>query len=620
MKQRRRLGATQSRPVTATLLALSLCASAAVGIGGTKILVTQGDAIDPVEVAVQSDAFTTGENILVNDPAIATQGEGEGSERLVKEFTRTEPFSLFAVTWNGDRDFAVFVRAEKADGTWSDWYDADPLDYGSDDPNATRGSDLVYVEPTTRVQVAINNVDLVSGTGADGLNVVFMDGGESELPDNGVELTADTDGMPKVISRAGWGANEAIRCKNPTYDNTLGGITIHHTAGSNNYSQSQAPGIVRGIYQYHAQTLGWCDVGYHVLADKYGTLYEGRYGGLNKNVRGVHAGGFNANTWAISMMGNYDIEQPSETLIRNVGEMAGWRAKVANLDPTGSGIHYSEGGSYTFYPQGASVRLPNIFAHRDVGNTACPGKYAYARMGDIRTYAKNKYNSIGAGTSQGTHTTTQTTAANPAPSPATPGGTNVAPGGATNDTAATSLLLSRALGSSGDGDLQSLLTAAVPLIALALGVATTQGLISGNTAKVGNVEIVEGLKLDQITTVLNAVASFDTDSDIKKTYNAVAPILGALRGGEFTYTNGNARDIAYALFDNGIIVKSPETGAQALWGVIGDTWAAQGFDMGPLGLPLNQEYFDGNLIRVDFEGGYITFDPATGAVNVQANQ
>ena len=72
MKQRRRLGATQSRPVTATLLALSLCASAAVGIGGTKILVTQGDAIDPVEVAVQSDAFTTGENILVNDPAIAT--------------------------------------------------------------------------------------------------------------------------------------------------------------------------------------------------------------------------------------------------------------------------------------------------------------------------------------------------------------------------------------------------------------------------------------------------------------------------------------------------------------------------------------------------------------------
>lgn len=615
MKQRRRLGTTKSRPVTATLLALSLCASAAVGIGGNKILVTQGDAIDPVEVAVQSDAFTAGENILVNDPAIATQGDGQNSERLVKEFTREQPFSLFAVTWTGDRDFAVFVRAEKADGTWSEWYNADPLNYGSDDPNATRGTDLVYVEPTTKVQVAINNVDLVDGTGAEGLDVVFMDGGESELPENGVELTADTDGMPKVISRAGWGANESIRCKNPSYDNSLGGIAIHHTAGSNNYTQAQAPGIVRGIYQYHAKNLGWCDVGYHVLADKYGNLYEGRYGGLNKNVRGVHAGGFNANTWAISMMGNYDTVQPTETMIRSVGEMAGWRAKVAKLDPTGTGTHYSEGSSYTFYPQGTRVQLPNIFAHRDVGNTACPGQYAYARMGDIRTYAKTKYNSIGTGGIFSNPTTTPaettTPSANPTPNTNT---TN------TGDSAATTLLLSRALGSSGDGDLQSLLTAAVPLIALALGVATSQGLISGDTKTIGNVEVVDGLKLDQISNVLNAVAAFDTDSDIKKAYNAVAPILGALRTGEITYTNGNAREIAYALFDNGIIVDSEETGAQALWGVIGDTWAAQGFDMGPLGLPLNQEYYDGNLIRVDFEGGYITFDPATSAVNVQANQ
>ena len=49
---------------------------------------------------------------------------------------------------------------------------------------------------------------------------------------------------------------------------------------------------MRGIYTYHARTLGWCDVGYNVLVDKYGQAFEGRRGGLDRNVQGAHAGGF----------------------------------------------------------------------------------------------------------------------------------------------------------------------------------------------------------------------------------------------------------------------------------------------------------------------------------------
>src|SRR3546814_7352050 len=48
---------------------------------------------------------------------------------------------------------------------------------------------------------------------------------------------------------------------------------------------------------------------------------------------------------------------------------------------------YSEGTEFTPYPQGAAVDLPIIFAHRDVGNTACPGDAAYAHMNDIRNIA-----------------------------------------------------------------------------------------------------------------------------------------------------------------------------------------------------------------------------------------
>lgn len=93
-----------------------------------------------------------------------------------------------------------------------------------------------------------------------------------------------------------------------------------------------------------------------------------------------------------------------------------------------------------------------------------------------------------------------------------------------------------------------------------------------------------------------------------------------MRTEETHYTNGYGQEISYALYDRGIVIDSPEVGTQALWGAIGDTWAAQGFDMGPLGLPLNQEYSDGELLRVDFQGGYVTFNPATGVTEVHANQ
>lgn len=393
-------------------MSITLVGAAAVGVSTNTVLFTQGDAIAPINPELTTSSLAEGNNVLVTDPAIVTQGEGEGP-KTVKEFDREQPFSQFALTWNGERDIAAFVRGQRPDGTWTEWFDTEPLDYGSDNPNHKKGTDLTYIEPTTTVQVSISGVDLL-GPDAANLDAVFIDGGTSDLPENGINLTADSDGMPRVISRAGWGADESLRCSGPEYEDSTAAIVIHHTAGSNNYSQKESPGIMRGIYKYHAQTLGWCDIGYHALADKYGNLFEGRYGGLNKSIVGAHAGGFNSNTWAISMMGNYDVVQPPQVMIKSVGELAGWRAKVAGIDPKGYDTHYSEGSSYTFYPYGQAVRLPNIFAHRDVGNTSCPGQYGYAQMDNIRNIAKQKYDSIRSG-SGATAPAAPPVASNPAP-------------------------------------------------------------------------------------------------------------------------------------------------------------------------------------------------------------
>ena len=162
---------------------------------------------------------------------------------------------------------------------------------------------------------------------------------------------------------------------------------MHHTAGSNNYSKAESAGIVRAIYAYHAQTLGWCDIGYNVLVDKYGQIFEGRAGGLERNVQGAHAGGFNENTVGIAMMGDFSTAAPPEITVQNVGNYLGWRLAAAGLNPKGRTTMYSEGTSFTPYPRGAAVDLPIIFAHRDVGNTSCPGDGGYAQMNKIRDIA-----------------------------------------------------------------------------------------------------------------------------------------------------------------------------------------------------------------------------------------
>jgi len=70
-----------------------------------------------------------------------------------------------------------------------------------------------------------------------------------------------------------------------------------------------------------------------------------------------------------------------------VGRLLGWRLGLDHVDPKGTVALTSAGGDYTVYPRGATPTLPTIFAHRDVGNTDCPGNAAYAVMGRLRDIA-----------------------------------------------------------------------------------------------------------------------------------------------------------------------------------------------------------------------------------------
>lgn len=411
---------------------------------------------------------------------------------------------------------------------------------------------------------------------------------------------------PSIISRAGWGADESMRCQSPSYDDSLAAGVVHHTAGSNNYSKAQSAGVVRGIYIYHAQNLGWCDVGYNVLVDKYGQAFEGRAGGLDKNVQGAHAGGFNGNTWGISMMGDYSTITPPDATVNKVGEILGWRLALAGVDPKGKDTHYSEGTSYTKYPQGTKVTLPNIFAHRDVGLTTCPGDAGYAQMGKIRNIAA-QYAKTGGGS--GSSSTKTTTTSN---SDGDSGGSSPTTGRPTSESEVPtddSGSLESALGG-GSSDLKNLDTK---------GAAELVGklLMRGSELNLDGLKALDLVEtLGSIKTIGTALVQAGGDGRIGKLFAALGGadgVLGKALSGVQKYN-----DVSYAKFDGGAIYDSEATGAHAVLGRIGDAWAAQGFEHGPLGLPTEEESDNGDgTVSQQFENGRIVYDLYSGTVKVE---
>ncbi|GAA5047190.1 N-acetylmuramoyl-L-alanine amidase [Nocardia callitridis] len=353
----------------------------------------------------------------------------------VKELVRDTPFSVVAFTADDLAGTDAKVRARQPDGNWGQWYAAEAEETDRSDnaaPGGVNGTEPVYVGATNAVQVLVTrkqastkppggiepaaaqlaapsenaapteNADPAAtpeGTAPvqdQPLTAVLIDPGKGASDGGLSDIAAPiAAGAPKVITRAQWGADESIRCEDPTYDDGLGGVTVHHTAGRNDYSKEESAGIVRGIYAYHAKTLGWCDIGYNALVDKYGQVFEGRFGGLDRPVQGAHAGGFNENTSGVALMGNHETEPPTDAALQSIGEFVGWRTKVAGLDPKGSTTMYSEGTDFTAHPKGEAVQLPIVFAHRDVGTTTCPGDAAYALMDKIRDIAANTQGSGG---------------------------------------------------------------------------------------------------------------------------------------------------------------------------------------------------------------------------------
>lgn len=201
-----------------------------------------------------------------------------------------------------------------------------------------------------------------------------------------------------VIPREEWGANEAYRMigEEESWPRLYHGtrkLVIHHTAdaASNGVTDPATNmGTVRSIYYYHAVTRGWGDIGYNALVDAAGNVYEGRYGTHDTVMRTAptaddimvldvdagHVSGYNGGSFGVSAMGDFTGFTVPTDQLGAVEDVLAYVADSRGIDPEGKSdfLRYDDAWHYD---------LPNMFAHRDAGITACPGDRLYAEMGAI---------------------------------------------------------------------------------------------------------------------------------------------------------------------------------------------------------------------------------------------
>ncbi len=200
--------------------------------------------------------------------------------------------------------------------------------------------------------------------------------------------------QPPIVSRAAWGADESIRRGTPSYNATVKVGFVHHTDSSNTYSAEQAPSMVRGIYAYHVLSNGWSDIGYNFLVDRYGQIYEGRFGGADKPVLGAHTGGFNVDSFGVSLLGNYVSTSPGSAQKASLTRVLAWKLGMYGRDVQGTDLLTSAGGGTSKYPAGQDVRFNVISGHRDAGKTTCPGTVAYDALPSVRNAAAAQVESV----------------------------------------------------------------------------------------------------------------------------------------------------------------------------------------------------------------------------------
>ncbi len=171
--------------------------------------------------------------------------------------------------------------------------------------------------------------------------------------------------LPANIANATVAGGAEMRLRIP---HTITHVTLHHTGDSKPLARADDPAQrLRNLQAWGARDRNWWDVPYHFLLDLDGRVFEGRDWHMQGETNTTYDPGGH---FLISMIGNYDVQEPSAGQLGAIADLMAWALKTNNLP------------------------IDRIGGHSNYADTGCPGKYLrrYLEDGTLRRMVQQRLN------------------------------------------------------------------------------------------------------------------------------------------------------------------------------------------------------------------------------------
>jgi N-acetylmuramoyl-L-alanine amidase-like protein len=297
-----------------------------------------------------------------------------GTTRLVRPGRR---FDVFGLRWRRAPRFVhVHARVHDPRRGWRRWVELGVADSGA------HGTDPAWAGGADALQLRLVGRPL-------GARLHFVRVRSPRRAPRARAAQTAFPGAPPIVPRSEWGGDQCPPRATPQHGEVKLAF-VHHTVTANDYGPEDSRSMVLGICRFHRNSNGWNDIGYNFLVDKYGTLFEGRAGGIDQAIVGAQAQGFNSVSTGISNLGTYQDVPQSEAALDAIGRLLAWKLPLHGAPVEGQVTVTSAGGDTNRYPSGRAVTFERISGHRDGNSTECPGDQLYAQLPRVRELAAGR--------------------------------------------------------------------------------------------------------------------------------------------------------------------------------------------------------------------------------------
>ena len=173
--------------------------------------------------------------------------------------------------------------------------------------------------------------------------------------DEEVEAPAQPAQGLVIVPRSAWTNRPVGANRNPM--NGVTRITVHHTGEHPGLEGVPQMEVLRRIERYHREERKWCAIGYHYIIGKDGKIYEGR----PAKYQGAHVLSENPHNLGISVDGDFMRRLPNARQLRALELFLDDRRRAYR------------------------VAKKNVFGHRDLNQSLCPGDELYRWIKRYRT-------------------------------------------------------------------------------------------------------------------------------------------------------------------------------------------------------------------------------------------